>query len=212
MRTTPVDRLAHVGRLLLLLGALLAVATLGAWTLAPEWVDQVDEDLVADYVAAAEALDEELLAAARGDSEVLLGIAEQQAELLSEVRPSERMDAERRRALEYMTRHRDKLGDLEGARKVTLKVLGDGKTYQLRFSMAADGYGGRISYTAPFETQAGAWTEHTFTSEDFDPVWRGQAVPSAAPFDLEQAMGLRILIADKQAGPFALELGRATYE
>ena len=103
-------------------------------------------------------------------------------------------------------------GDLEGARKVTLKVQGDGKTYQLRFSMAADGYGGRISYTAPFETQAGAWTEHTFTSEDFDPVWRGQAVPSAAPFDLEQAMGLRILIADKQAGPFALELGRATYE
>ena len=100
---------------------------------------------------------------------------------------------------------------LQGAQEVTLKVKGDGKTYQLRFSMPTDGYSGRISYTAPFETQAGTWTEHTFTSEDFAPVWRGQDVPSAEPFDLQQATGLRILISDKQVGPFALELLSATY-
>ena len=101
---------------------------------------------------------------------------------------------------------------LQGAQAVTLRVQGDGKTYQLRFSMPTDGYGGRISYTAPFKTQAGTQTEHTFTSMDFAPVWRGQDVPSAEPFDLQQATGLRILISDKQVGPFALELLGANYQ
>ena len=117
MRTTPVDRLAHIGRVLLLLGALLGAATLGAWKLAPEWVDSLDDQWVEAHMAAAEALDEELRATEPGDSEALLAIAARQAALLERVRPGERMDEHRRRALEYMTRHRERLGDLEGARE-----------------------------------------------------------------------------------------------
>ena len=87
MRTTPVDRLAHLGRLLLLLGALLAVGTLGAWTAAPDWIDQVDADLVAAHVGEAEARDAELLARADADPEAMSALAERQVEALEGRKP-----------------------------------------------------------------------------------------------------------------------------
>jgi len=115
MRTTLVDRLAHVARGLLLLGALLALAVLGLWTLGQERVEAFGLELTDAHIAAPRALDVRLAALEPNDSEAFIELAEELAESLEGIRPGERLEVERRRALEYLTRHRERLGDRAGA-------------------------------------------------------------------------------------------------
>ncbi len=93
-------------------------------------------------------------------------------------------------------------GDAEG---FTLRVKGDGRTYQFRVATEATHRGSRIDYKANFETVDEEWTEVTVRFADMIPSWRGQELDGPA-LDTSNLRQLRILLGDKKAGPFELRV------
>lgn len=93
---------------------------------------------------------------------------------------------------------------LAGAKSVTLRVRGDGKAYQLRCRTNSRFDG--VSYQATFKTRADEWVDVTLDLADFVPKWRGRLVEDALPLDPAAVRGLGLMITDKQAGSFRLEL------
>jgi monofunctional biosynthetic peptidoglycan transglycosylase len=63
-----------------------------------------------------------------------------------------------------------------------------------------------ILYVAPFETTAGEWQTVRLTFDRFRASFRGRAMPDAALLDPSRIVSLGLLISDKQAGPFRLEI------
>ncbi len=94
--------------------------------------------------------------------------------------------------------------DLGAAHGLLLKVRGDGRPYRLRLRTDA-GFDG-VAYQVEFATEAGRWLEVACPFADFRPVFRGRAVPGAPPLDPAAVRQVGLMIADKQAGPFALEI------
>lgn len=95
--------------------------------------------------------------------------------------------------------------DFRGKTAMTLRVRGDGRTYQLRLSTAALPNGRVISYGAAFPTEAGKWMEVKVPFQKLSPSWRGQKL-EGPPLALESVKEIGILIGDKKAGDFALEV------
>ncbi len=94
--------------------------------------------------------------------------------------------------------------DFSGAGGIVLRLRGDGKRY--RFSLrTGEGFDG-VQYHAGFTAPAGEWAEVELPWARFEPRFRGQPVPDAPPLDPAQVRWLGLLIADRQAGPFSLEL------
>lgn len=83
-----------------------------------------------------------------------------------------------------------------------LKVRGDGKRYKLnlRTDNAFDG----VNYQAAFETSAGTWTLVRLPLSAFIPTFGGRSVPGAPQLDAARAHQIGLMIADRQAGSFAL--------
>lgn len=102
-------------------------------------------------------------------------------------------------------RTRDSNFDLSGKEGITLRVLGDGRTYQLRVSTEARYRGSRISYRAKFPTTDGKWTEVKVPFSTMAPGWRGRQLDGPA-LDLSEITELGILIGDKKPGPFAIKV------
>ncbi|MFO7609757.1 MAG: CIA30 family protein [Candidatus Krumholzibacteriia bacterium] len=98
------------------------------------------------------------------------------------------------------------LGDHElgAAGGLVLRVRGDGRPYRVRLR-TDQGFDG-VAYQAGFSTTAGRWLEVFCPFTDFVPVFRGRPVPAAPPLDPAAVRQLGLMIADKQAGPFALEI------
>jgi monofunctional biosynthetic peptidoglycan transglycosylase len=94
--------------------------------------------------------------------------------------------------------------DLSGFDGVTLRVRGDGKRYgfRLRTTAAFDGVSYEVRFTAP----DGEWVELQLRFVDFEPVFRGRRVPGHPPLDPSEIMSFGLIISDKQAGPFMLEI------
>ena len=84
-----------------------------------------------------------------------------------------------------------------------LEVRGDGQRYKLnlRTDEAFDG----VSYQAAFVAPP-AWTTIHLPLGEFRPSFRGRAVPDAPPLDPARVRQVGLLIADRQAGPFALAM------
>lgn len=95
--------------------------------------------------------------------------------------------------------------DFLGKTAMVLRVRGDGRTYQLRLSTEAQHNGSAISYSASFPTVAGKWTEVKIPFKKLSPGWRGQKL-EGPPLALESVKEIGILIGDKKAGDFALEV------
>lgn len=115
MRTTPVERLAHLGRALLLVGALLALGVSLLWTQGEEWVRNFDAETVEAYIAPARDLDARTRAPDFSGSNRFVKVGLEVNEMLQHIRPGERLELERRRALEYLTRHQQRLDNLPEA-------------------------------------------------------------------------------------------------
>ena len=83
-----------------------------------------------------------------------------------------------------------------------LTTLGDGKQYQLIIRTEA-------STTAPIYksnfVSSKNWKTHQFKPEDFEAAFRGRPV-DAKPLVFSEALEFGVLIADKQAGQFRLQL------
>lgn len=93
-----------------------------------------------------------------------------------------------------------------GASAFVLRVRGDGRTY--KFTLRTDdGYDG-VQYQSRFTPPAGEWHDCTLLLESFVASFRGRPVPGAPPLDPARVRALGLMISEKQAGPFALEIDR----
>lgn len=90
-----------------------------------------------------------------------------------------------------------------GAIGMRLSLKGDGRRYQarLRLDQRFDG----ISWSHAFDTN-GEWQEIEIPFDHFEPVFRGNRVASAGPVVPARISQVGILLADKQEGPFLLEV------
>lgn len=95
--------------------------------------------------------------------------------------------------------------DLSGAEGVVLRVKGDGRSYQLRFSTDAQYRGQEMSFQAGFRTTKGEWTEVKVPFKSFSGTWRGIELPEKG-FDPAKIRRLGLLLADKNQGPFELHV------
>jgi NADH dehydrogenase [ubiquinone] 1 alpha subcomplex assembly factor 1 len=93
--------------------------------------------------------------------------------------------------------------DLSGYDSIALRVKGDGKTYQLWLYTSSNR---RLVHVARFETTPDTWEEIVLPFDAFKPEnGFGQAV-RAAPLNAPVVLGYRLLISDKQKGPFRLDV------
>lgn len=86
--------------------------------------------------------------------------------------------------------------------QVRLRVVGDGKRYQLRFRMNGNFDG--VSYSATFKTQKGEASEHVFSLADFEAGFRGRRVTDAPELVWSQVQQLALMISSQQEGEFKL--------
>jgi NADH dehydrogenase [ubiquinone] 1 alpha subcomplex assembly factor 1 len=93
---------------------------------------------------------------------------------------------------------------LGGGRAFLLTVRGDGKRY--KFSVRTDAAFDGVSYQAAFQPPPGEWVVVRLAATDFLPKWRGRIVDNAPQLDPARAQQLGLLIADRQAGAFRLEV------
>lgn len=97
-----------------------------------------------------------------------------------------------------------RLPDLSEYDGIRLRVKGDGQVY--RIGLRLDPEWDRMSWRAPFETIDGEWQTIDLAFEDFFPSWRGRLVASESRLDTSEIYQFGLMIADKQAGPFRIEL------
>ncbi len=95
--------------------------------------------------------------------------------------------------------------DLSGKTNMKLRVMGDGRTYELRLATNARHRGSRIAYSVPFTTKAGEWSEVAVAFAGLQPSHHGQAL-KGPPADLSQVEEMSLLIGDKRQGPFNLKV------
>lgn len=95
--------------------------------------------------------------------------------------------------------------DFSGKEGVVMRVKGDGRTYQLRLATDARYRGSAVSYGAEFRTEDGKWMEVKIPFSSLVPGWRGEKL-DGPPFDASEVEEIGILIGDKKAGKFSLEI------
>ncbi len=95
--------------------------------------------------------------------------------------------------------------DFSGKEGMKLRVMGDGRTYELRFATNARHRGSRIAYSVELPTKAGEWTEVKLRFTDFKPSHHGNPL-DGPPTDLSQIEEMSILIGDNREDPFALKV------
>ncbi len=96
------------------------------------------------------------------------------------------------------------LHDLSEFPGLCIRARGDGRRYRLRLHMESGM--DTVAYQAAFVTVAGSWMEVFLPFGDFEPTFRGGQPAGAPPLDTRRIMQIGIMIADRQAGPFRLEI------
>lgn len=98
----------------------------------------------------------------------------------------------------------DITADLSGMSGIGMCVRSDGKRY--KFGLYDRRGRRRIAYRARFQGEEDSWTEVLTDFDDLEPRFRGRDMPDADPLDTSHLRGMSILIADRQDGPFRIEL------
>lgn len=94
--------------------------------------------------------------------------------------------------------------DLTGTDAFVIRVRGDGRRY--KFTVRTEGRYNAALYQASFEARQGEWQEIKLPFSQFTPTWRGRTLRDVPPLDPAKVNSVGFLIADKQAGPFRLEI------
>ncbi|MFP4137628.1 MAG: CIA30 family protein [Halomonas sp.] len=94
--------------------------------------------------------------------------------------------------------------DLGTAEGVVLRVRGDGRDYQLR--LYTDQLPRGAAYRASFHPGAGEWQRVELPWQEFEAMFRGRQLPGVAPLDPSRIAQLGLMIVDRRAGPFRLEV------
>jgi NADH dehydrogenase [ubiquinone] 1 alpha subcomplex assembly factor 1 len=92
----------------------------------------------------------------------------------------------------------------DGASAFVLRCRGDGHRYKFTVRVD-DGYDG-VQYQARFEPPRDAWTDLELPLGAFAASFRGRPVPGAGPLDPARVRQLGLMISDRQAGAFELQL------
>jgi len=100
-------------------------------------------------------------------------------------------------------RSRGKALDLRSGDSIIVKVRGDGRDYTLNLYTPARRMA--FSYRVTFPTTQGEWTEVSVPLSKFVATSFGRVV-SNAPLTPQNVSGIGILLGDKKAGPFKLEI------
>jgi monofunctional biosynthetic peptidoglycan transglycosylase len=91
-----------------------------------------------------------------------------------------------------------------GTSRLAVRVRGDGREYQLRIR-TEDAFDG-VAYRWDFETRADEWMTIEASYRDFVPTFRGRILRDVPPIDPGAIRQIGFLIADKEEGPFRLEI------
>ncbi len=94
--------------------------------------------------------------------------------------------------------------DLSGCDGIILRVRGDGKIY--RFRARTERTESQIAYTSWFETKPETWQEIYLPFSKMAPIYRGKVVDDAEAIDLRSIQSFGLMVAEKQEGPFLLEV------
>ncbi len=94
--------------------------------------------------------------------------------------------------------------ELEGREGLLLEARGDGRTYKV--SVRTDPWFDAVSYQVRFPTRAGERAAHRLPFATFRATWRGRPVPGAPPLEPSRICSFGLLVGDRQAGPFQLEI------
>jgi hypothetical protein len=95
--------------------------------------------------------------------------------------------------------------NLTGLTAFVLRVRGDGRTY--KFGVRTGAGLDTPLYQCSFTTKPGEWAEPRLAFSDFVPTFRGRVLTDVPPLNPAQVTSVGLLISDKQAGPFRLEIG-----
>lgn len=87
---------------------------------------------------------------------------------------------------------------------IRLRVRGDGRSYQLRLKSTA--LDDASAYRVTFTPAIGEWETRAFPWHRFDAVRRGTLLDNAPLLDPHSIYQIGLLIADRTAGPFCLEV------
>ena len=94
--------------------------------------------------------------------------------------------------------------DLSGYAGLEVRVRGDGRTYELLLR-TNDHFDG-IAWRARFDGGNGAWTTTRISFDEFIPTFRGRPLTNAARLDRKSIQQIGFMLANKQPGPFLLEI------
>lgn len=94
--------------------------------------------------------------------------------------------------------------DLSDYQGLVVRIFGDGKRYQFR--IRTDNRFDGIAYQAFFETTNGQWEQIEIPFSSFKPTYRGRTPRNASALNTGSICQIGFLIADKQNGPFRLEV------
>ncbi len=93
---------------------------------------------------------------------------------------------------------------LDGYDTIALRVKGDGRTYYL--DLRTSTLFAAASYRAPLKTQKDAWQEVRVPLKDFEFAAFGRRIATADLLEASKVQSIGFTLADKQAGPFRLEV------
>jgi len=96
--------------------------------------------------------------------------------------------------------------DLGGYSGLEIRIRGDSRHYKinLKTDLRANG----VLYRAVVETREDEWQTLRLPFEEFLPTLRGRSMREAPPLDLSCVTSVGLMISDRQAGPFRLEIAR----
>jgi hypothetical protein len=94
--------------------------------------------------------------------------------------------------------------DLGGCDAFVIRVRGDGRAY--KFTARTERSFDNAIYQTVITTKKGEWEEHRLPLGQFVPTFRGRVRSDEPPLDPAKVTSVGFLIADKQPGPFLLEI------
>lgn len=95
---------------------------------------------------------------------------------------------------------------LAGAKACLIELRGDNKQFKLSL-LTDDGFDS-LNYQASFVPKGTDWQTLQLPLADFRAGFRGREVPDAPPLDPARIRQVGLMIAARQAGPFALDIRR----
>ncbi|WP_282041636.1 CIA30 family protein [Halomonas alimentaria] len=94
--------------------------------------------------------------------------------------------------------------DLHEHPGLQLYVRGDGRRYQLR--LYTDQLPQGAAYRASFQPSTGQWQRVALSWHAFEAMFRGRRLPEVPALDPSRITQVGLMIVDRQAGPFRLEV------